>query len=73
MSLIARRIFGPKRDGVTGGWTKLRNEELYDGYSSPSIVMTMKGRRVILSGHVVRMGEATNTCFDGKLKNMRLS
>jgi hypothetical protein len=43
---MLRRIFGPKRDGVTGGWRKLRNEELHGLYSSPSIVRVIKARRM---------------------------
>jgi hypothetical protein len=39
---ILRRIFGPKRDEVTGGWRKLHNEELNNLYSSPSIIRMMK-------------------------------
>jgi hypothetical protein len=41
-----RRIFGPKRDEVTGGWRKLHNEELHDFYSSPSIIRVVKSRRM---------------------------
>jgi hypothetical protein len=48
---------GPKRDKVTGGWRKLHNEELYDLYSSPSIVRVIKARRMRWAGHVARMGE----------------
>jgi hypothetical protein len=44
---VLRRIFGPKRDEVTGGWRKLHNEELRDLYSSPSIIGMMKSRKVI--------------------------
>jgi hypothetical protein len=51
------RIFGPKRDEVTGEWRKLHNEELRDLYSSPSIIRTIKSRRVSCVGHVARMGE----------------
>jgi hypothetical protein len=51
-----RRIFGPKRDEVTGVWRKLHNEELYDLYS-PTIVRVIKSRRMRWSGHVARMGE----------------
>jgi hypothetical protein len=49
------RIFGPKRDEVTGGWRKLHNEELYNLYSSPSIIRKIKSRRMRWAGHVVQM------------------
>jgi hypothetical protein len=42
---LLRRIFGPKRDGVTGGWRKLHNEELHNLYSSPSIIRIIKSKR----------------------------
>jgi hypothetical protein len=54
------RIFGPKRDVVTGEWRKLHNEELHDLYSSPSTIRIMKERRMRLEGHVARMGEKRN-------------
>jgi hypothetical protein len=54
---VLTRIFGPKRDEVTGGWRKLRNEELRDLYSSPSIIGIIKSRRMRRAGHVARMGE----------------
>jgi hypothetical protein len=54
---VLRRIFGPKRDEVTGGWRKLRNQELYGLYCSPSIVRVIKARRMRWAGHVARMGE----------------
>jgi hypothetical protein len=57
---VLRRIFGPKRDEVTGGWRKLRNEELPDLYSSPSIIRIMKARRMRWARHVARMGEKRN-------------
>jgi hypothetical protein len=47
-----RRIFGPKSDGVTGGWRKLHNEELHKLYSSPSIIRIIKSRRMRWAGHV---------------------
>jgi hypothetical protein len=53
---VLRRIFGPKRDEVTGGWRKLNNEELRDLYSSPSIIRIIKSRRMRWAGHVARMG-----------------
>jgi hypothetical protein len=49
---VVRRIFGPKRDEVMGGWRKLHNEELLDIYSSPSIIKIMKSRRMRWAGHV---------------------
>jgi hypothetical protein len=54
---VLRRIFGPKRDEVTGGWRKLHNDELHGLYSSPSIVSVIKARRMRWVGHVARMGE----------------
>jgi hypothetical protein len=54
---VLRRIFGLKRDGVTGEWRKLHNEELHDLYSSPNFVWVIKSRRMRWAGHVVRMVE----------------
>jgi hypothetical protein len=54
---VLRRIFGPKRDEVTGGWRKLHNEELHGFYSSPGIVRVIKATRMGWAGHVARMGE----------------
>ena len=60
---VLTRIFGPKRDEVTGEWRKLHNEELSDLYSSPNIVRVINStmRRV---GHVARMGE-NEVCIQG--------
>jgi hypothetical protein len=52
-----KRIFGPKRDEVTGEWIKLHNEELHILYSSPNIIRKIKSRRMRWAGHVARMGE----------------
>jgi hypothetical protein len=57
---VLRRIFRPKRDGVTGGWRKLYNEELHNLYSSQSIISIIKSRRMRWAGHVARMGEKGN-------------
>jgi hypothetical protein len=57
---VLRRIFGPKRDEVTGDWRKVRNEELCDLYSSPSIIRIIKSRRMRWTGHAARMGEKRN-------------
>ena len=54
---MLRRIFGPKRDEVTGEWRKLHNEELNDLYCSPNIVRVIKSRRMRLAGHVGCMEE----------------
>ena len=54
---MLRRIFGSNRDGVTGEWRKLHNEELNDLYSSPNIVRVIKSRRLGWAGHVARMEE----------------
>jgi hypothetical protein len=54
---VLRRIFGRKRDEVTGEWRKLRNEELRDLYPSPSITRIFKSGRMRWAGHVARMGE----------------
>jgi hypothetical protein len=57
------RIFGPKRDEMTGGWRKLRNEELHNLYSSSSIIRMTKSWRKTLAGHVARMGAKRNACM----------
>ena len=54
---VLRRIFGPKRDDVTGEWRKLYNVELDDLYCSPNIVQVIKSRRMRWAGHVARMGK----------------
>ena len=54
---VLRRIFGPKRDGVTGEWRELHNEELNSLYSSPNTVRVIKSRRMRWAGHVARIEE----------------
>ena len=54
---MLRRVFGPKRDEVTGEWSKLHNEELSDLYSLPNIVRLVKSRRMRWAGHVACMGQ----------------
>jgi len=54
---VLRKIFGPKRDEVTGEWRTLHNEELNDLYSSPNIVQVIKSRRMGWAGHVACIRE----------------
>jgi len=56
-NMVLRRIFGPRREEVTGEWRRLHNEELNDMYCSPNIVRVIKSRRMKWAGHVARMGE----------------
>jgi len=66
---VLRRIFGPKRDEVTGEWGKQHNEELNDLYCSPNIVRVIKSRGMRWAGHVASMGERCIQGFcGGKLK-----
>ncbi|KAJ4435021.1 hypothetical protein ANN_23594 [Periplaneta americana] len=57
---VLRKIFGAKRDEVTGEWRKLHNTELHALYSSPDIITNIKSRRLRWAGHVARMGESRN-------------
>jgi len=68
-----RRIFGPRRDEVTGEWRRLHNEELNDLYSSPNMVRVIKSRKMRWAGHVARMGEERGVCrvLVGKPKGRR--
>jgi len=54
---VLRRMFGPRREEVTGEWRRLHNEEPNDLYSSPDIVGVIKSRRISWAGHLARMGE----------------
>jgi len=54
---VLRRVFGPKRDEVTGEWRKLYNEENRDFYPIPNIVQVVKSRRMRWAGHVANMEE----------------
>jgi hypothetical protein len=57
---VLRKIFGPKKDELTGEWRRLHKEELHDLYSSPSIIRIIKSRRMRWVGHVARMGDKRN-------------
>jgi len=54
---LLRRIFGPRRDEVTGEWRKLHDDEFNDLYCSPNIARVIKSRRMRWVGHVARIGE----------------
>jgi hypothetical protein len=70
---VLKRIFGPKRDEIMGGWIKLHNEELHNFHSSPNIIRMIKSSRMRLDEHVARMGEKGNVCrvFVGKPEGTR--
>jgi hypothetical protein len=72
-NVVLKRIFGPKREEVTGEWRKLHNEELCDLYYSPSIIRMIKSRRMRWVGHVARMGERRVVYSDvvGKIEGKR--
>jgi hypothetical protein len=53
---MLRKIFGPKRDEVIGGWRKLHNEELHNLYCSPSIIRIIESAKMRWAGHVARIG-----------------
>ena len=59
---VLRRVFGPKRDDVTGEWRKLHNEELNDLYSLPNIVWVVKSRRMKWAWHLARIGVGGEAC-----------
>jgi hypothetical protein len=70
---VLRRIFGPKRDEMTGEWRKLHNEELRDLYSSPSIIRIINSGWMRWAWHVARMGKKRNAyrLFVGKAEGKR--
>jgi hypothetical protein len=65
-NMVLRKIFGPRRDEVTGDWRRLHNEGLSDLYSSPNIVRVMKSRRMRWTGHVARKAEGPVQDFGGE-------
>jgi hypothetical protein len=72
-NIALRRIFGSKRDEITGEWRKLHSEELHNLYTSPNIIRQIKPRRIILAGHVARMEEERKMYkfFYGKARRKR--
>ena len=72
-NMVLRRIFGPRRDEVTGEWRRLHNQELNDLYFSPNIVRVIKSRIMRWAGNVARMGEERGVYrfLVGKLEGKR--
>jgi hypothetical protein len=56
-NMMLSRIFGPKRDGMTGEWRQIHNEGLNDLYCSPNTIRVIKSRRMRWEAHVARVGE----------------
>jgi hypothetical protein len=71
---VLRRIFGPEREEVVGGWRTLHNEELHNLDTSPNIVRVIKSRRMRGEGHVTRLKDMRNAykIFTGKSEGKRL-
>jgi hypothetical protein len=59
---VLRRIFGPEREEVAGGWRSVHNGELHNLYCSLNIIRVVKSRRMRLAGHETRMGGMRNAC-----------
>ena len=59
---VLRKIFGAKRDEITGEWRKVHNAELHALYSSSNIITSLKSRRLKWAGHVARMEQSRNAC-----------
>ena len=70
---VHRKIFGAKRDEITGEWRKLQNDELHALHSSPNIIRNVQSRRLRWAGHVARMEQSTNAyrVLVGKTKGKR--
>jgi hypothetical protein len=71
---VLRRIFGPKRDEVTGEWSKLQNGRLHNLYSSPDIIRQIKSRKMRWAGHMARMGGKKRVQgFAGKARRKKIT
>jgi hypothetical protein len=57
---VLRRIFGPQRDEVAGGWRRLHNQEFHNLYASSNIVRVIKSRKIRWAGRIARMGKMRN-------------
>jgi hypothetical protein len=70
---VLRRIFGPKKEEVAGGWRKLHNEELHNLYAPPNVIRVIKSRRMRWVEHVAHIGNIKNAynILVGKLEGKR--
>jgi hypothetical protein len=70
---VLRRIFGPKKEEVSGRWRRLHNEELHKFCSSSNIIRVIKSRRLRWTGHTARMGAIrnANNTSEGKPEGKR--
>jgi hypothetical protein len=68
---VLRRIFGPKKDEVTGKWSRLHNEEPNDLYSLPNIIQVIKSRRMRWAGHVACQGRGAYRILVGRPEGRR--
>jgi hypothetical protein len=55
-NMVLKKIFGQKKDELTGGWRKLHNEELHDLYSLPSVIGIISYRMMRWAGNIARIG-----------------
>jgi hypothetical protein len=62
---VLRKIFGPKRDEVTGKWGRLHNTELYDPLVSPNIIWVNESRQIRWAGRVASMEKEKERCIQG--------
>jgi hypothetical protein len=67
---VLRRISGPKKNEITGGWRKLPNEELHNLHSLPNVITMIKSGKMRWAGHVACMGKK---CFGGKVRQKEIT
>jgi hypothetical protein len=68
---MLRRISGPKREEVAGGWRRLNNEEFYDMYISPNIIRMIRSGGVRCERHAAPIGEIDTIFLVGKFEEKR--